>query len=232
MHRLLFVGAGLLWACATAVDPPARPDRTPLVEGLLVGGADTATIRVGWAEAEVVSPPEPATASEVDLTLATEGGPAVRRLLPHPDSAGLFFVSMPLLAGRTYRLTGTVGDHSITASTTIPAGFSVFAPAQEVVIGSGPTLAPFWWRAPGATVFAADLAVFGESQFHFTRDTVGTLQLVAIDSLRSRVLTLWAMNADVERYLYHVSAARGNLVGGLGMLGGGLAVRLPLRWRP
>ncbi len=224
----ILTGAG---GCGTVVAPPPHPGRLPVVEALLVGGSPAATVRITWADLEPIPgrPPEPISPADVRLTLTGSSGPPAA-LVPRSDSAGLFVAATAILAGQRYRLEGTIAGRAITATTRIPASFTVTRPAADIEAGATGIVEPFRWQAPGASVFAADHAVFGESQYHHTRDTVGDLRIIPIDPARSPALTIWAMNADAERYLYHLAAPQSNVIGGLGMLGGALAVKRAFRW--
>ena len=226
-HYLLALAATA--GCATIVDPPPHPGRIPVVEALLVGGTDSTRFRIIWADPEATAPVEPIAPSEIRLALSTGASPG-RALVPDPDSAGRFVAHLAIIPGNRYQLEGTIGEHSIAAATTIPSGFVVEDPAGDVTAGPPGIVVPFRWRASGATVFAADFAVFGAFQYHHTRDTVGSLLIIAPDPHRSPALTLWAMNADAERYLYHVATPFGNVTGGLGMLGGAVTARKAFRW--
>ena len=225
----LFLPLTVINGCATVVDPPPHPGRTPVVEALLIGGTDTATFRLTWADSVASSRPDPIRPADVQLTLRTADGPGVG-LVPHPDSAGWFLATLAIAPGKQYRLDGTILGRAVAAATTIPASFTVAAPAGDVAAGVLGAVEPFRWRAVGATVFAADYAVFGASQYHHTRDTTGLLLITAVDPARSPTLTLWALNADAERYLHHPAAPTGNVAGGLGMLGGALTARRAFRW--
>jgi hypothetical protein len=220
----------LAGACATVVDPPLIGDRVPLVEAVLVGGDTAATFRLGWVDPVAglsALAAEPIAPDAVALWLSGPTGPPVS--LAPTDSAAWYLALIPLVAGTSYSLSGTIDGRSIAASTTLPANFIIDSPEELIDVGRSGRVMPFRWRADGATVYLADHGVFGESQFHHTRDTVGSIQITAPPTTRR--LTLWALNSDGERYLYQRTSPRGNVTGALGVMAGALRAARDFAWR-
>src|SRR5687768_334316 len=86
----------IITGCGNTLSPPS-PQKIPMVEGLLVAGASTATIRISWpaTTTEGGSVRIPALDREVDLSLGTLddlGG----LLVPVIDSPGYFRASLPV----------------------------------------------------------------------------------------------------------------------------------------
>jgi hypothetical protein len=60
---------------------------------------------------------------------------------------------------------------------------------------------------------------------HYTRANEGQLTIIGTQ------LRLWAMNRDLDQYLYGVPAPVSNIQGGFGVLGGAIEVRKAISWR-
>lgn len=219
-----------LGGCGQVVDVPP-PERMVRIEGALIAGDSISRIRLDWLD-DPSSPPVPPDPDAVRVELI---GPDRRASLrPAADSAGLFRVSLPIDAGRTYRLRGTVGDQIIEATTTLPDDF-VITPIDDTVgvIPVSPERGElvFEWKHAGASIVLADSARFPPGQ-PTSRLTRGVLFL----SPRSPgtigpTIRLWAMNADLDRYLFAATAPVSNVRGGFGVLGGAIYRTRVVRWR-
>lgn len=218
--------------CGTVVDPPPHPGPAPVVEALLIGGSSSTTFRLTWAD-QGEAPLVPIAPADVRLTLASDIGQS-SRLTPRPDTVALYVASIAILAGHRYRLEGMIASWAISAATTVPTSFTIDTPNGEIDTATPFAPVPFRWRSTGATVFAADFAIFGQSAYHHTKDTMGVFRVdprgPGVTTAEPSELTIWAMNADADRYLYNLAAPQNNILGGLGVLGGALLARRTLRW--
>lgn len=220
--------AGWVTGCATVVDPPAIDARIPLVEALLVAGTPEPTLRLRWA-GPVGQEPEPVTPTEAVLILAADPG-ASAPVVPLDPAAGLYRATLPIVAGRAYRLTGTIDGRMISARTVVPASLTVLAPAGPIEPTQPTERFAFRWRSVGATVYSVDHAVFVSTRGRQTRDTIGEFILAPDGPTLPSELIIYAMNADAERYLFFAASAQGNVTGGIGVVGAAITARRPLRW--
>lgn len=222
--------AAAAWAagCATVVDPPPTEAAVPVVEALLVAGTSESRLRLRWA-GPVGTEPEPVEPAEVALTLAADPGSSAP-VAPLAAAAGLYRAALPIVAGRAYRLTGTIGGRPISARTTVPTSLTILSPAGPIAATRPGERFAFRWRSIGASVYSVDHAVFVASRGSHTRDTIGEFIVAPDGPALPDELTIYAMNADAERYLFFVASAQGNVVGGIGVLGAAIAARRPLRW--
>ena len=219
---LLFTGS-----CRNLVDPSA-PGRTPLIEAMLIAGTSTTDVRVRWLASDQTEPIE-AGATEVTLTLGSEGGLSVP-LRPAP-APGEFTADLAIVPGHTYRLSGTVGNVPVVASTTVPSRFTVTTPAGDSLrlspdgtTSNGPyATVPFQWGSDGATVFAVESA-FVIPTATFTSARAGQLLVFG------RHLRVLAMNSELAGYLYR-SPAETNFSGAFGVLGAAIEIRKEIVWQ-
>jgi hypothetical protein len=106
----------------------APSERLPVIQGVLVAGADSQFFRLDWARSadSAWSPaPDPILAGEVALTVTGNGGTAP--LLLRPGGFGVFVITMPIYPDSTYLLEGTVAGLPVSASTHLPKSFSIGA---------------------------------------------------------------------------------------------------------
>jgi hypothetical protein len=220
--------AGWVTGCATVVDPPAIDASIPLIEALLVAGTTEPTLRLRWA-GPVGQEPEPVAPADAALTLTADGGSSAP-VLPFDPAAGLYRAALPIVAGRAYRLTGTIDGRTISARTVVPASLTLLAPAGPIA-PTGPTERfAFRWRSVGASAYSVDHAVFVSTRGRQTRDTIGEFILAPDGPTLPSELTIYAINADAERYLFFAASAQGNVTGGIGVVGAAITTRRPLRW--
>ncbi len=217
----------ILLSCATAcghiVDPPAAPDRVPFVEAALIAGTGTTTIRVGWLDQERPGTVTPALATTIDLTLSDETAGQSTRLLPHTDT--LFVAILPIEAGHRYRLTGRIGDATISATTVVPDRFVIEAPTGDSIIVAAAlenflsATIDYRWHAAGATAFVVDSAWFPPGQAA-TRAPIGQMFVPRRPpGAPNRMLRIVAVNRDLDEYLYRMPAPASNVLGGFGVVG-------------
>lgn len=197
---------------------------------MLLAGDSTSTIRIRWLD-DPGSPPLAPNPATVRLELIGPTGRAA--LVPHPDSANLFLGSLPVLPGKTYRLSGTVEDQWIDATTRVPGGF-VTVPAGDTVearrVSAERGEIDFAWTSDGATVVLADSARFPPGH-PATRDPRGVLFLTARPpGAIGPSIQLWALNSDLERYLIAASAPASNVRGGSGVFGAAVRRSWVVRW--
>jgi hypothetical protein len=221
-------GAVCIAGCATVVDPPAIDARIPLVEALLVAGTTDPTLRLRWA-GPVGQEPEPVAPEAAALTLTADAG-ASAPVLPFDPAAGLYRAALPIVAGQAYRLTGTIDGRTISARTVVPASLTILAPAGPIESALPTERFAFRWRSVGASVYSVDHAVFVSTRGRQTRDTIGEFILAPDGPTLPSELTIYAMNADAERYLFFTASAQGNVTGGIGVLGAAITARRPLQW--
>ncbi|MFN0178799.1 MAG: hypothetical protein ACKVZ0_08330 [Gemmatimonadales bacterium] len=219
---------GWIAGCATVVDPPPTEPRVPLVEALLVAGTTEPTLRLRWA-GQIGQVPEPVAPAEAILTLTADPGSSAP-VSPVDPSAGLYRAAVPIVAGRAYRLAGTIGGRAISARTTVPANLTVLAPTGPIASSVPAERFAFRWRSVGASAYSVDHAVFVSTRGRQTRDTIGEFILAPDGAALPSELTIYALNADAERYLFFAASAQGNVTGGIGVLGAAITVRRPLQW--
>jgi len=233
---------GLVWAaialtingCGTLVDAPS-PDRSlPVVEAVLIARTTSSTVHVTMVpplDDPAQGPRAPVTAR---LFLSDEAGHRTE-LEPVADSAAYLRATLEIRPGGRYRLDGAIEGIPISAETTVPAGFEISLPAGDTIAAALRQVASiaFRWRAWGATAFAASPGVVGRHGGTHTRDTTGAIRIGPPegDSPTSAPLLLWAMNADLEQYLFDDTAPTSNVHGGFGVLGGAIIARKTLLWR-
>jgi hypothetical protein len=239
--RLALVAVALAAAvavgCADLVDLPEPAGPELLIEAVLVAGANEGNFRVVRVfPGEGAGPNTPVPETAVSLRLAGPDG-SVTELVPAPG-LGRFRAAMPIAAGARYLLRGSIEGRAISAETVVPQQLRLTEPAGDTVtlaLGQLHRLA-IRWHSPGASVLTVTDALFqvlppGTGVAAETRDTVGELIVAPPTGATDLVLEFWAMNPDVERYLYDRSSPRGNLQGGFGLLGGAATARRVLRWR-
>jgi hypothetical protein len=231
-NKLLCCVAAALGACATTVTlPPAG--RSPVVEGLLLADSSTALFRIVWA-APPDGPPlpaEPVLPADVDLRLQASSG-LPTRLTPLADSASYFRASIAIVRGGTYHLAGTIAGRAVAASTRIPTRFDITEPSADTLRLTGPgERRPFRWSASGAAAYYVRGARVLPAVAFNTRDTVGELLFdrPAVPPAAS-TLSLFAITAEAEAYLFDRATPRSNVRGAFGFLGGGIAVVRAVRW--
>ncbi len=226
-HPMIVATLLLTGSCRNLVDPSA-PGRTPLIEAMLLAGTPTTEVRVRWLDSGQAEPTA-AQANGVALTLRDEAGRSVL-LRPAPAPGG-FTANLAVVPGHTYRLSGTVGNVTVAASTTVPFRFTVTAPAGDTLrlspdgtTTNGPfATLPFQWGSDGATVFAVESA-FVIPTATFTSARAGQLLVFG------RHLRLLAMNRDLAGYLYR-SPAETNFSGAFGVLGAAIEIRKEIVWQ-
>lgn len=217
-------------ACGHIVDAPRSSAPVPFVEGILVPGMIPAL------KAGLVDPATPSgttAASSVELRLRGPDGHWVRLASAGPAA---YTVDMPVAAGATYELAGTIDGIPIAATTRIPTSFAVVEPALDTVRA---TTGPFGvaeiryrFAAPDAGAFLADSATFDTGE-PLSRYPAGRVLLLGrpAGSPAGPVIRFLALNHDAARYLAGPTPT-GNLAGGFGMLGGALARDLVVAWTP
>lgn len=216
-------------ACGNVVDAPPPPDRQPLLELMLVAGRDSATARIAWLTPGGADP-APVATGDVTLTV-TDGAGVSAKLIP-TGVPGAFGLRLPIVAGGSYRLEGTIGGTTVSAATVVPAAFSVQSPAGEHLTltpdGTGPAgpfaVVPLRWSGSGVAVLAADSAFILPSA-HYTRATEADLVVAG------RRIRLVGMNRDLDGYLFGVPAPATNLAGAFGVFGGAVEVVKEVVWR-
>jgi hypothetical protein len=207
-----------------------------VVEALLLADSTSTLVRVVWAAPEPQGSPappavEPIPAGQVELELSGTAGPAAP-LVPAPDRPGHFRVALPIRPGAGYVLRGRAAGREIIAATVVPSRFDVAEPARDTITAPAGALPliPFRWTARGATAFFARGGRLSPLRGH-TRDTAGELLLERSPTGSVLTpLTLYAISADAEAYLFDLANPRSNVVGGFGYLGGGIARRKTVRW--
>ncbi|MBM4186913.1 MAG: hypothetical protein FJ206_06340 [Gemmatimonadetes bacterium] len=211
--------------CATTVELPPPPDSRPLIEAILVAGQPPLVRVRSIGSSDRGSLVDPA---QVRLRIGPAGGNLVALASANP-AEGTFGAPLSIEPGRRYRLEGTVGSAAIRAETLIPASLEVIEPAGPVP--GGADRVPYRLRSVGATVFSLDHGAFEANRLSHSRDTVGGLFVAPVGPDRQPAeLTFFALNRDGERYLFSLAAAEGNVAGALGVFGGAIAVRRPIRW--
>jgi len=220
---------GLALAGAGCGDVVTVPDLAPppVIEGLLLADSLRSTFRIGYAATVDGADLSPIGPDSVDLALTS--GASSARLIAIPDSAGFFRANLAIHRGGTYRLTGTVAGGSIRAETVIPSGFVIDTPPDPVMVTLDETTTPFRWHAEGVGGFLALGARLSPLLANATRDTVGLIYLDPRERSRPSI-QLIAITAETYAYFF-APTARGNVEGGFGILGGGVAIHRGVRWQ-
>lgn len=217
----------LAGSCRNLVEP-AEPGRTPLIEAMLIAGTAATDVRVRWLDSGQTGSTD-AVPAEVALELESQGGWSVP-LRPARDP-GVFTAAIAIVAGHSYRLSGTVGSVRVAASTAVPARFTMPAPAGDTLhlapegaTTNGPYASvPFEWASDGATTLAVESA-FVIPTAAFTSARAGRLLVFG------RRLRFLAMNRELAGYLYR-SPAETNVAGAFGVLGAAIEIRKEIVWQ-
>ena len=228
-HRLALIV--LATGCRNVVDIPPSPARIPVIEGLLIADSTNTTLRLIWADTlgRLGDEREPIAPADVFLTLSDQGGTPVG-LTARRDTVALFQVALKIRPGQRYRLSGTIAGRPVSATTVIPGPFTIDAPADRTTVRFAVPV-PFRWRASGATTYASAQAIFGQGGYSHTADTVGQLNVRPEGVGEPSTLIVWAMNRDVQGYLYNLQVPQSNIVGATGMLGGATVTRKAISWQ-
>ena len=227
-HRLAPVALLMALACQNVVEH-SNPARTPLIEAMLIAGTASTDVRIRWLEPDR-SDPTDVPDNDVSLILVEDAG-GKAALEPVPDSTGHFAARLPIRAGHRYSLAGTVGGRPVGASTTVPVGFTILAPAGDSIrlrasgaSADGPYgIVPFRWSSEGGSLYAIESGYVVPAASHTTALS-GELLLFG------RRLRLLAMNRELAGYLY-ASPAETNLAGAFGVLGAAIEVRKAIVWQ-
>jgi hypothetical protein len=219
------------WAMAAVGcgDVVTVPDLAPppVIEGLLLADSLRSTFRIGYAATTDGADLSPIAPDSVDLALAS--GAVSARLIAVPDSAGFFRAELAIRRGGRYRLTGTVAGRSIHAETIVPSAFTIDEPADPVVVTLDEITTPFRWHAEGAGGFLALGARLSPLAANATRDTIGLIYLDPRERSKSSIQVI-AITAETHAYFFALTG-RGNVHGGFGVLGGGIATHRAVRWQ-
>jgi hypothetical protein len=205
-----------------------------LIEAVLIAGTGSSQLRLRWLDPTHPAEPTPASPAEVALTLI---GPGEGRALvvADSDSAALYHATLEITAGATYRLEGTIGSVPIAATTIIPRGFELAAPAADTIRLEAAvddiaiSTVPFQWDIPGATAVQADSVRFFPG-YQWTRQTSGVFSLLRRPpgSPPGPRIRFRAINLAADRYLI---SGETNIHGGFGVLGGAVERVKVVAWR-
>lgn len=218
---------------ACGFDRPVSPsERLPVIQGVLVAGADSQFFRLDWARSadSAWSPaPDPILAGEVALTVSGNGGSAP--LVLRPGGFGVFVMTMPVYPDSTYRLEGTVAGLPVSASTRIPKSFVIGALTGDTlkvdsaaVCAFGRCRVPLAITAEGAedvVVSAFDTA--GASLVGTFVDGGELSLFVAYGAPTVAQLEFLAREENAARF-GSLDDAKSSITGGFGVFGGALRV--------
>ncbi len=227
-------------ACTHVVDAPRPPARTALVEAVLVAGTGVTRFRLRWLNPADTGAIEPIQPEEAALELIDPDGTRADWDLD-PDSAGGYLASLPIAAGATYRLAGTLGGRPVSAVTRVPGPLTLAPPLGDTLflIGSEPRpggtvtgLVRLAWQASGATVLVVDSA---EVQFstrftHASAADLGVRQPAAGQRVGPSIRFL-ALNREGDRYHFNLTGPETNLSGAFGVFAAASETRRIVVWR-
>jgi hypothetical protein len=223
----------LLTACG--FDRPVTPlERLPVIQGILVAGADSQFFRIDWAssaDSGIDGRPRPIDPSEVALQVSGPAGSEA--LVPFPGDSALFVLTLPILTDSTYTLDGTVGGYAVTATTQVPSAIALLAPTGDtihVVVATACSIScrvPYRLAAPGAAFLTyAALDSLGRIQFGqpLLADS-GALALYYPAPIAR--LTFSSYGPEVSAY-ERGDVPRGNVSGAFGLFGGAVRISRPV----